>query len=376
MTVLGDLGKSVGGQTVESNKGDTQLFQRWRELLAERIEEAISTLGSVPGVRGLVLGGSVGRGEPWPMSDIDILPIVVADSDNEQFCAAVSRNDMREIRRLITENSLLRTDAEIERRKAAFVDWTAGSGRAQGLDVGWLRFTDCEVKEAIHSDIADVAARMTDRRWFHGIDKAYGGRGAADPDGLAQSFASWIMEVRFDPVVVSARAARWWVQLEDARSRAFNAMKSGDQIAATLALRGASGALRLILIEGCWGKRLGSMGREWTRFERMAKAHHAEDLASRIAMLSDARPEDALERMEKAPVWLRERIDLTFVARQEVGEGITFEENARDQLSAFEVHVTRKRPRPWGDWIRIPTPSLESKLAELDDLISTVRRQG
>lgn len=359
---------------MESNKGDTQLFQRWRELLAERVEEAIAALGSVTGVQGLVIGGSVGRGEPWPMSDIDILPIVVADSDNEQFCAAVSRNDTKEVRRLITENTLLRTDAEIERRRVAFVDWSAGSGRVQGLDVGWLRFTDNEVNEVINSDIADVATRMTDRRWFHGIDKAYGGRGAADPDGLAQAFASWVTEVRFDPVVVSARVAQWWVQLEDARGRAFNAIKSGDRITATLALRGASGALRLVLIEGCWGKRLGSMGREWTRFERMAKAHHAEDLASRCAMLSDARSEDALERMEKAPLWLQERIDLTFAARQKIGEEVTFEENARDQIAAFEVHVTRKRPRPWGDWIRIPTPSLESKLTELDDLITTIGR--
>ena len=43
----------------------TTVSVRWRQLLTERTEEAISKLGEVPGVQGLVLGGSIGRGEPW-----------------------------------------------------------------------------------------------------------------------------------------------------------------------------------------------------------------------------------------------------------------------------------------------------------------------
>ena len=44
--------------------------RRWQRLLEERVDEAVAALSAVPGVRGLVLGGSVGRGEPWPLSDI------------------------------------------------------------------------------------------------------------------------------------------------------------------------------------------------------------------------------------------------------------------------------------------------------------------
>ena len=139
---------------------------RWRDLLAERTEEAARMLGAVPGVHGLVLGGSVGRGEAWPMSDIDLLPI----------CAVEAH-------------------AGIAQRHAELIDWWAASGRAQTLDVGWLAFTPDEVRAAVAGGAEGAVARMGDRRWFHGIDKAFGGRGVADPEGLAESFARWATAV-------------------------------------------------------------------------------------------------------------------------------------------------------------------------------------
>src|SRR5262245_16877926 len=103
---------------------------RWRQILDERLEEAIAALSSVPGVRGLVLAGSVGRGEPWPLSDIDMLPVTAAGAD---------------------------IAAELERCHAALIDWWAASGRAQTLDMGWLRFTDQEVQHAIGLGAARAA---------------------------------------------------------------------------------------------------------------------------------------------------------------------------------------------------------------------------
>jgi hypothetical protein len=48
---------------------------RWRELLDQRLAEAVADLGAVPGVRGLIVCGSIGRGRPRPLSDIDLVPI-------------------------------------------------------------------------------------------------------------------------------------------------------------------------------------------------------------------------------------------------------------------------------------------------------------
>jgi predicted nucleotidyltransferase len=317
---------------------------RWRQLLDERLLEAISSLGAVPGVRGLVLAGSVGRGEPWPLSDIDILPISVEGSD---------------------------TEAEIEQRRASLVDWWAASARAQTLDVGWLRFTDREVVHAIGLGAAQTAQLMSDRRWLHGIDKSFGGCGVSDPAGLAGSFAQWATKIRFEPRVVAARVQQWKAQAEQARDRTIQAIRRNEQAEATLAIREAARALRLVLLEG-WGERLSSMGREWTRFERMAGERGAQRVASRLATLADARPEDALQRAKCAPAWLQERIDLAYAGRQEIGERVTAEENARDQLAAFAVHVPKRTAQPWGAWIGIPAPDLERRLAELDQLIATI----
>jgi hypothetical protein len=317
-------------------------MERWRALLAERLEEAVTALQAAPGVRGLIIGGSVGRGEPWPMSDIDVLPIVAASAE---------------------------AGPEIERRHAALVDWWAASGRAQTLDVGWLMFTDEEAEQAVRSSPEHAAAKMTEMRWFHGLDKAFGGRGADGPEGLADSFARWATAVRFDPRVVAARVREWTRQSLMARENAFEAAGRGDAAEATVAMRQAARALRLVLIEG-WGERLGSMGREWTRFERMAERHGAADLAARLADLAGADAGSAARARGRTPAWLQERIDLAYQARRAVGEEVTVEENARDQLAAFAVHVTRRRPAPWDEWVGVPDPRLPENLAELDRLIA------
>jgi predicted nucleotidyltransferase len=321
---------------------------RWRELLDERLKEATASLGSVPGVRGLVVGGSVGRGEPWPLSDIDILPIDAAGTD---------------------------AAAEIERRHAALIDWWAASGRAQTLDVGWLRFTDEEARAAIAADVGYAAERMSDPRWLHGLDKAFGGRGVADPEGLADAFARWASSVRFAPEVVAARVREWFRQAVAAREAAADAVAGGEPAPATIQMRQAARALRLVLVEG-WGERLGSLGREWTLFERMAARRGAADFAERLAEVAGAGVEEACQRARSTPAWLAERIDLAYQARLAVGEAVTAAESARDQIAAFSVLLPRRRPEPWDAWVGAPDPRLEERLAALDRLMVEICPAG
>ena len=64
----------------------TDLFQahleNWELILQERTVEAIERIASVPGVAGVILGGSVGRGMAWPISDIDLIYITTRGADN------------------------------------------------------------------------------------------------------------------------------------------------------------------------------------------------------------------------------------------------------------------------------------------------------
>jgi predicted nucleotidyltransferase len=87
---------------------------RWKQLLEQRLHEAITVLGQTPGLHGLIVAGSVGRATPWPMSDIDLLPIYATSTDPAESAT------------------------QLDQRRAALVDWWAASGRAQTLDVGWL----------------------------------------------------------------------------------------------------------------------------------------------------------------------------------------------------------------------------------------------
>ncbi|GAB1690060.1 nucleotidyltransferase domain-containing protein [Krasilnikovia sp. M28-CT-15] len=314
---------------------------RWRQLLDQRLQEAVTVLGRIDGVQGFIVGGSVGRGEPWPMSDIDLLPIYRGSTDPA---------------------------SEVDQRRAELVDWWAASGRAQTLDLGWLAFTAAEIREAMAAGPEQAAARMADRRWFHGLDKAYGGHAADPDDEVGNRFAAWINGVRFHPAVVTARIDAWWQQATGALAEAAR-IRPGDPVAATYQLRESARALRLVLIER-WGERLGSMGREWTRFERLADRHGHAGLAARIAVLAGADTSTAAPRARLAPPWLQERIELCYGARTAIGEEVSPDENARDQLAAFTVHVVRHRPDLHGPWTGSPDPHLDTHLADLRDLIT------
>ena len=57
-------------------------LENWELILQERTVEAIERIASVPGVAGVILGGSIGRGMAWPISDIDLIYITTRAADN------------------------------------------------------------------------------------------------------------------------------------------------------------------------------------------------------------------------------------------------------------------------------------------------------
>lgn len=317
------------------------MFSRWRELLEFRTAEAIRLLGAIEGVHGLIVGGSVGRGEPWPMSDIDLLPVYADRSAAER----------------------------VGRAQSEIVDWWAASGRAQTLDTGWLAFDTDEIAAALEDPPSSAVERLAEPRWFHGIDKSYGGHAADPDDELTTAFLAWVGQARFDPVVVAGRIAWWRERAARARDAAHAALERADLVRATVELRESAQAFRLVTLES-WGERLGSMGREFTKFERMAAARGQSALAAEIVELCGADPVDAYQRSTYAPPWLAERIELCRQARQLIAEDVTPEQNARDQLVAFTTHVVRHRPDLIDDWTGLPDPRLDEHLDRLDQMLA------
>ncbi|WP_331748391.1 nucleotidyltransferase domain-containing protein (plasmid) [Streptomyces sp. NBC_00984] len=106
---------------------------RWKQLLDDRLTEAVDMLGAVPGVHGLIVGGSLGRDEPWPMSDIDLLPVYASSMEPSQ---------------------------RVEERRNELVDRWAASGHAQTLDPGWPAFTAQEQRDVLSA--GPSTSRSTD----------------------------------------------------------------------------------------------------------------------------------------------------------------------------------------------------------------------
>ncbi len=97
--------------------------------------------------------------------------------------------------------------------------------------------------------------------------------------------------------------------------------------------------------------------------------HRARPQANRIALLAGADAETASRRAANAPLWLAERIDLCLAARRAIGEQVTEAENARDQLTAYTVHVTRHRSDLDGPWTGTPDDDLDTYVADLHRVI-------
>ena len=338
-------------EEVLGGRGNTERFATfladWRAVLERRIDEAVAAFAGVESVVGLVLAGSTGRGDAWPLSDIDLLPIYAGD----RIHAA------RE---------------EIEHRRLAILPGWIAAGWWTGLDIGKLAYTRDEVIQALNADASARLDLLRDDRWYFGLDKGYRGRAVFDPEGLASGMAGWFTATRFEPSVVRFRLDRTQRELAAAHAAALAHQRSGDAVRAVIAIQAAVKWIWTHLLES-WGERDASQGRLGTRFARLAATYGMGDLAAALDDLCDLDSASVARRMAAAPDWVQERHDRSWRSRRHIGEPITQEEDARDTLRVCSLYELRRwSVGPFPTWLAIPreVATLDAKVADLSHLIS------
>lgn len=307
----------------------------WRERAESRSREAIEALAAVPGVTGLILGGSFGRGLHWPLSDLDVMAI----------CAGRPVAEVAE---------------DVDRTAYQLSEMWGSSGIYTAVDAGRLTYGEDEIRQ-----LDGTLDRLADPRWLHGMDKIYGGKAAHDPNGVAQLFLDWSARHRFEPAVVERRQASWLGLADKAHARA----QTLDPTGAWIALRQVGTALAEVATER-WGERTGSFGRAWSLFEDRAERLGGTELADRISTAAQTRAEDV--DTTDIPEWLEDRIALSYEARQLIGENVTAQQNARDNVLAYASLYRGRFPTAQHQWMH-PNADPTKAGQELQDLIEELR---
>ncbi len=278
----------------------------WRSILEHRVTRVGHELASVDGLTGAVLAGSVGRGAPWPLSDIDLVLISAVGWEDEVRAAV---NDIR--RRLIP-------------------GWIA-EGWWTGIDAGRLLFTGEEV-DRVCSGVSPAENAIDDTRWFHVLDKAYGGRALLDSgDPRAASLATWATRHRFDPGVITQRLRQHDAEARRVVVTGRSAARSGDLPGATLALWRVVQVVQIGLMER-WGRRDNSLGRFGSRFAAEARLRGASRLVDRLDEVSGLDAATLERRWAVAPRWVHLRHDRSIRSRHAVGDMVSIEGDRRDTL--------------------------------------------
>ncbi len=331
---------------VIGRQSDTQRFDSfladWESILGRRVDQAVRAIAAVPGVYGLVLAGSLGRAEPWPLSDIDLLPIYEDDRAAE-------------------------AQAAIDGLRRKLLEQWADEGWWTGLDIGSLVFGCAEVESIVRHQERKVLDVLRDDRWYHSVDKGCRGRAAYDPYGLAAALARWLTDQRFSASVVNLRLQRAQSEIEKGLLDFRVVSENGDVLEATRTLRLLVKWLQTRLLEK-WGERDNSFGRVGTRFERIAMTRGESSLMDALHVATDLDDDSVRQRMALAPDWVWERHDRSWRARRHIGEEVTQLQDARDVLRVCTQYAMRSvSPSPYPSWLAIPAhvESLNDKAVHL-----------
>lgn len=306
-------------------------LSHWKSILEDRTKYAVEKFKEVKGVRALILGGSLGADNPWPLSDIDIIPIY----DDDRFCEA--NEQVKQIR--------------LDTLKI----WKEQGWRT-ALDVGTLYFRVSDVRTIIQSSAEELTRLLENRSLYHSLDKGYQGKAVYDPDGLGIQFVRWFNRYRFDSGVISIRLNTLMRSFKDNIKELAHYMGEEQFVESTFYLNEAVEQLRTYLLES-WGERDHSFARIGTRFETIAHRKNQDRYITILNELKTLDNDSVLRRLNNSPPRIKERHRLSYKCRHFIGEELSVIQDARDVLRVFARYglqeILREPVESYPEWLGI-----------------------
>jgi predicted nucleotidyltransferase len=324
----------------------------WQERIARVARQECAYLASLPYVKGVAVIGSVGRGTPWPISDVDLL--VVAERHAGQ-----------------DPESLIRA---VETQRNARL---AAAGIPNDVEAGNWVLLASDVAAAVEADRTAFLQMVDHPHWTGIVVKSSGARVTHDFDGRVRAFLG-----RCQSILWKEDFVRLWL------GRSVENVRRGLADARDLLRRNeaesASQRLPLAAQEASWGLYAAwralpqSISRGVTRLMRQAAA--MADEAAGEAFLRAA-------RLEEADVWERvaalpergERERRTWLeVRKGCEEGITELSAARDFLQLHAYLSLRSTAGPHALWTGVTghVRAVEAQLEAVELLLRCLENQS
>ncbi|HOX37824.1 MAG TPA: nucleotidyltransferase domain-containing protein [Candidatus Brocadiia bacterium] len=310
-------------------------IQNWRERLQDTADEAAGHLGKLPFVRGVVLAGSVARGDVWPLSDVDFIvvwnPARFADVKNW-----------------------------LSREEAMFNAWLEKQGNPNEVD--WANFL---TEQKLTTQLAEAGesefwALMNDPWNLRLCDMLWASYVMVDHDSGITRLHKKIQERRFDQRMMDIRTKSAMTRTRKLLKEARMSLDTANAVRACRSIFLAGGEILRGLYD-LHGKQHTSPRRMVSRLGRIVEQGQWQPAFQQALRLLRLDPESVEKRMALCPEEIVRAFKLNWTLREAIGEPVDQMGVMQDSLH-YETQVAlRSMQGECPAWCGLPQTPEETR---------------